>query len=180
MNVTATTSGIILPITHLDFSAQMDDQSIFVGWKVESTTQLVGFNVESSTDGKAWKTTAYLPAVPDQENYSFRDADLNFSVRYYRIAIMEASGETEYTNVAVVRKPSVAVILQIVSNGGDRIVNFPNATPEGLQLYDLNGRLLKKIDLSRTSYNIGSVPSGIYILRFKVATEENVRKVFLP
>jgi hypothetical protein len=180
MNVTATTSGIILPITHLDFSAQMDDQSILVGWKVESTTQLVGFNVESSTDGKNWKTTAYLPAVADQENYSFRDADLNFSVRYYRIAIMEASGETEYTNVAVVRKPSVAVILQIVSNGGDRIVNFSNATPEGLQLYDLNGRLLKRIDLSQTSYNIGSVPSGIYILRFKVATEENVRKVFLP
>jgi len=180
MNVTATTLGVILPITHLDFSAQLDDQSILVGWKVTSTTQLVGFNVESSTDGKTWKTTAYLPAVADQESYSFRDADLNFSVRYYRIAIVEASGETEYTNVSVVRKPSVAVILQIVSNGGDRIVNFPNATPEGLQLYDLNGRLLKKIDLSQTSYNIGSVPSGIYILRFKVATEENVRKVFLP
>jgi len=111
---------------------------------------------------------------------SFKDADLNFAIRYYRIVITEASGQTDYTNIVSVRRPTAAVALQIVSSGGDRIVNFPNATPEGIQLYDLNGRLLRKMDLSQSSYNIGSVPPGIYILRFKVASEENVRKVFLP
>ena len=179
-NVTATTTGIILPITQLDFSAQLDDQFVLVSWKVASTTPLVGFNIESSTDGRNWKTTAYMPAVQDEEAYSFKDADLNFAIRYYRIVITEASGQTDYTNVVSVRRPTAAVTLQIVSSGGDRIVNFPNATPEGIQLYDLNGRLLRKMDLSQSSYNIGSIPPGIYILRFKVASEENVRKVFLP
>ena len=179
-NVTATTAGIILPITQLDFSAQLDDQFVLVSWKVASTTPLVGFNIESSIDGRNWKTTAYMPAVQDEEAYSFKDADLNFAIRYYRIVITEASGQTDYTNIVSVRRPTAAVALQIVSSGGDRIVNFPNATPEGIQLYDLNGRLLRKMDLSQSSYNIGAIPPGIYILRFKVASEENVRKVFLP
>jgi hypothetical protein len=181
LNVTATTSGIILPITHLDFSAQLNDQFVLVSWKVASTTPLVGFNIETSTDGRNWKTTAYMPAVQDEEAYSFKDPDLNFTIRYYRVVITDASGQTDYTSIVSVRRPTAAVVLQIVSSGGDRIINFTNATPDdGIQLYDFNGRLLKKMDLSQSSYNIGSVPSGIYILRFKVATEENVRKIFLP
>lgn len=178
--VTATTSGVALPITQLSFSAQLNNQFVHVGWNVESTTPLMGFNIETSTDARNWKTTAYLPAVQDQGAYSFDDADLNFSVRYYRIAIMEVSGKTDYTNIVVVRKNSGAVVFQIMSSGGNRIINFQNATPDGIQLYDLNGRLLKKIDLSQSTYNIGAVSRGIYILRFKVATDENVQKIFFP
>lgn len=179
-DVTATASGVILPITQLDFSAQLNDQFVLVNWQVTSTSQLAGFNIESSSDGRNWKTTAYVPAIPDEASYSFQDADLNFSVRYYRVAILEASGITDYTKVVTVRKATASIALQIVSSGDNRTVNFPNATVDGIQLYDMNGRLLKNIDLSQSSYNIGNVSPGIYILRFKVASEENVRKVFLP
>ena len=179
-DITATTAGVALPIVYSDFFAQLNDQFILVGWTAESTTQLQGFTVESSTDGRNWKNTAYVPAVRDERTYTFKDDDLNFSIRYYRIAMTDISGETDYTKVAIVSKPAAAISLQIQSNGSDRVINFINATPDGIQLYDLNGRLLKKIDSSQPSYNIGNVPTGIYILRFKAATEQIVRKVFLP
>jgi len=179
-DITATTSGVILPLTHSDFFARLNNQFILVGWTAESTTPLLGFNIQSSTDGTNWKNTAYIPAVQGESVYNFKDADLNFSIRYYRIAILEVSGKIDYTNVSIVRKPSAAFTLQIMSSGSDRVINFLNATPDDIQLYDLNGRLLKKMNIPRTSYNIGTVSPGMYILRFKVATEQNAQKVFLP
>ena len=179
-NVTATTSGVILPITYSDFSAELNDQFVLISWSAESTTPLEGFTVESSADGRNWQSTAVIPAVREERAYSFKDADLNFSIRYYRIAIADISGKSIYTNVAIVRKPAAAISLQVISSGSDRVVNFPNATPDGIQLYDLNGRMLKNIEVPRSSYNLGPVATGIYILRFKVATEQNARKIFLP
>lgn len=178
--VSATMQGVILPITYSEFSAQLNDQAVLINWKVEATTSINSFRIESSTDGKTWTQTAYVPAATDQTAYTYQDNDLNFVLRYYRIAVNEASGVTDYTNVITVRNDGANVLLQVVSSGTDRVVNFRNVTPDGISLFDFSGRLLKQMNVSQSSYNLGSLPSGVYILRYRLATQEAVRKVFMP
>jgi len=150
-NVTATTSGVILPLTYSGFSAELKDQFVLISRTAESITPLEGFTVESSADGRNWQNTAVIPADRDQSAYTFRDADLNFSIRYYRIAIADMTGKSIYANVAIVRKATADISLQIISSGSDRVVNFPNATPDGVRLlrFTIQGPSMLPPDSSR-------------------------------
>ena len=177
-NISATTLGVVLPITYSNLSAQLNSQFILVSWEAASTTALAGFNVESSADGRTWKKAGYVPAVQGESSYGFKDTDLNFSIRYYRIALMDITGETAYTKVIAVRNPAAPFTLRIAFNSSNGTINFLNATPDGIQLYDVSGRLLKKIDAAQSSYTVGDIPAGSYILYFKVGAEKYVRKLF--
>jgi len=176
-NVSATTLGIVLPITYSNLSAQLNGQYILVSWEAESTNALAGFNVESSADGRTWKRTGYVPAIQGESSYSFKDTDLDFAIRYYRIALMDITGETDYTKVVAVNNPGVAFNLRVSFNGSDGTINFLNAMPDGIRLYDISGRMLRKIDAARSTYTIGDIPAGPYILSFKVGTAKYVRKL---
>ena len=176
-NISATTLGIVLPIIYSNLVAQLNGQFILVSWEAQSTTVLAGFNVESSADGRTWKKTGYVPAVQGESAYSFKDADLDFSIRYYRIALIDITGETAYTKVTAVHNPAVPFNLRIAFNGSEGVINFLNATPDGIQLYDVSGRLVKKLDVARSTYIIGNIPAGSYILSFKVGASKYVRKL---
>lgn len=178
-SVTTTTANFILPITYSNLSARLDGQFVLINWKAASNTTLEGFNIQSSIDGRTWTNVGHIPAVQNRTEYSFKDRDLNFATRYYRIGMIEATGEITYTNIANVRKPLTPFSLQALLNSGGRVINFINGTPDGIELFDLHGRLLKQSNVAQTSYNIGTIPTGIYILRFKVGTELHVRKLFL-
>ena len=178
--VSAVMGGIILPLTYSEFSAQLNDQSVLVSWKAEATTPINGFRIETSTDGKTWSQTAYVQSITGQSAYTFQDNDINFVLRYYRIVVIESSGELDYTNVIAVHNIATNVNMQVISSGTNRVINFRNVTPDGLSLFDFSGRLLKQINTSQKSYNVGSLPSGVYLVRYRLATEEAVRKVFMP
>jgi hypothetical protein len=177
--LTATTLGVVLPITFYSISARLDGQHVLIDWEAEANTSLSGFYVESSTDSRTWTTAGYVSAVQHSRRYNFKDGDINFTTRYYRIGMIEANGAITYTRIAQVRKPGSPFSLQISSTGGGKVINFINGTPDGIELFDLNGRLLKQANVAQASYDLGMLSPGIYILRFRVGSEFQVRKLFL-
>lgn len=179
-NVTATTVGVVLPVVYSNFKAQLNDRYVLINWNATSNDDLTGFNLESSIDGRSWKKAAYIPAIQNEETYSYNDMDLDFSIRYYRVAIIEASGNITYTKTVLVRKANADFTLQTLSSGTNRLIKFLNATPDGLQLFDMNGRLLKKFALTQSSYTLGNIPAGAYLVRFKIGSEFFTRKVLMP
>ncbi|HJU45215.1 MAG TPA: hypothetical protein VJ647_00465, partial [Chitinophagaceae bacterium] len=84
-NVTATTLGSTLPINFTDFSAQLKNQTVIVKWETDLSTTIEGFYVQSSSNGSNWKDVGYIDAQSGMEKYSYNDADIDFTVRYYRV-----------------------------------------------------------------------------------------------
>jgi hypothetical protein len=177
--LTATTLGVVLPITFHNISARLDGQHVLIDWEAETNTSLSGFYIESTTDGRTWTTEGHVAAVQHTRKYNFKDADLNFTTRYYRVGMVESNGAITYTRIVQVRKPSNPFSLQIVLTGGGKVINFINGTPDGIELFDMNGRLLKQANVAQVSYDLGVLTPGIYILRFRVGSEFQVRKLFL-
>jgi hypothetical protein len=178
-NVTATQLGSVLPIKYNSFSAQLKDQFVAVNWETEFSESISGFYIQASANGTTWTDAGYVAAQNNKTAYDFKDTDLDFAVRYYRIMGEETTGEKTYTGIAIVRKKAENITVGITGTTGARKIRFINNTPESLDIYDLKGQLLKRMNVSQKEYLANGIPAGVYILRFSLAGEQFTKQVVL-
>lgn len=176
---TATTLGNTLPINFTGFSAQLKGQAVAVNWQTDLTTSIEGFYVQSSSNGSTWADVGYVAAQSGREKYSYNDANIDFTVRYYRVMGVEPSGEKTYTKIALVKQSAENIKLTVMGSIGARTIRFINDTPDGIQLYDLKGQLIKRVNTSQRDYPVIGVPAGVYIVKFTLAGEQFTKRVVL-
>lgn len=177
--VTATMLGNTLPIKFTDFSAQLKNQAVVVKWETDLSTSITGFYVQASANGSTWNDVAYVAAQSNQAKYTYNDADLDFTVRYYRVLGVEPSGEKTYTKTTLVKQAVENIKLTVIGSAGARAIRFINDAPDGIQLYDLKGQLIKRVNAAQKDYPVNGVPEGIYIVKFSIAGEQFAKRVIL-
>ncbi len=173
-----TKKGSVLPVQFKNIEASVKQNAIEVKWNVESEYDIQSYIVEKSIDGRTFAPIGTVIAT-NSRSYTFNDASvLSDKIFYYRIKIVDISGNIKYSNIVFVKK-----------NTGNDIVIFPNPVLDLLnigglkanttiKLFNAAGQIVveKNTTASSLSMDVSSIKPGIYTLQFFNNTNEQVSK----
>ncbi len=182
--VSTVTGAPVLPITLQSFSAQNDEESIVLNWRVSAELNNDYMVVEKSLDGGNFYEIGRVEGrgtATSPFEYTWVDRDPHTGPNYYRLRQVDTDGKQQLSKVILANK-----------EGYIRLFVYPNPTTDylqvrtteevinsGLHLMDMSGR---KILLQWTGGNgmyetilPSHIPAGLYILTD--AKGENKTKV---
>jgi hypothetical protein len=168
----ATASGpvIILPLSLISFTGNWDRNSVELQWVVDQNGESVNFNVESCSDGSSWKQ---IGQVNGQDNngvdaYSLQDANPSSNMMYYRIKLLEASGQYSYSYIVKLQKADAGNDVRLLVNGNGVTVYFTGAQPTGIRLINTLGQILYSDKISLRQYDLNGLFPGAYFLQYEL------------
>lgn len=140
-----------LPITLLNFEAQSGTGGIILTWQTTYEQHMKQFDVEFSEDNIDFALAGVVPAqnILNGGNYRFNHTVFNKDRVYYRLKMVDANGNAEYSRVITLELTGAAknyIFPTIATNG--TVSLYLNESFENVQIIDMSGRLLKKQLLS--------------------------------
>ena len=160
-----------LPVKWGDVKAFRKFKTQQVEWITEEEANVSHFVVERSLNGRDWLTVlAHRNATNGslQQAYTFIDIDYIPSVVYYRVKEVDKDGKFNYS----------AVFLLEADPGFNRIIAYPSPADKLLYignieksklgpilLYTMNGEKIREWNQPQVSYDVSTVPPGIYLLK---------------
>lgn len=170
----------VLPIELIQFNVQLKDDFAALYWKAKQESNLVGYTIERSTDGKTFKAIGTMTAkgaLANEEQYFFRDNEPVYGKVYYRLRLSAVGGGTKFSNVLAVQPGQVKLfdVNSLVNPFASQIafqVTVPEKELLDVQLFDATGRFItnKKLAVNKGSNAVVvDVPSylqvGSYLVR---------------
>ena len=177
-------AGGALPVTLIDFTAELKNKSVLLQWQTASEHNLSGFIIERSADGNNFSPIGNVAAKGNSNikiNYSTPDQQPLQGNNFYRLKIMDADGKFTYSKIVVVNINDQLFTLNIFPNPASAIL-FVTASGENekaiFRIVDVSGRKLheEKVILNRNSsftIDINTLPKGTYILQLN--TKEKIQ-----
>jgi hypothetical protein len=176
---------VLLPVDFLQFSAVQHSDAVNLTWKIVTTDQIDHFDVERSEDGTSFSAVGTVSKtvplnVPVSFNYQDNDLNVNSSVVYYRIKVVNKDGQFKYSNVLVVRLSSLATDkIRIMPNPASTAVNISlYSALKGeveIKLVDMTGKLvLRRIEKIEAGNNtitlnqLNQLSDGIYSILLRI------------
>lgn len=169
-----------LPVTILDFTAELKNESVIVKWYATYETSFKEFEIERSTDGVSFYKIAAIQGR-NLATYSFTDENLpSASVVYYRLKMIDIDGKYNYSKVASIRLNnnfSNAVVAPNPVTSGELKIKLKNELTgnSNLQIFDFTGRIIKSDVINKKStiitQNISKLPAGRYFVKITNDTE---------
>jgi uncharacterized delta-60 repeat protein len=172
--------AVALPLVLSSFYAQKQTNKVVLQWQTSSEEGVKQFVIERSTDGKTYKAIGQVAASGNSsltKHYSFADQSPYMSTsNYYRLNMQDIDGAIKYSKTLIIKfdgqlTTSMAVFPNPTSNLLQvQLPDGMNGTV-GLQVFDLNGRLVKFTNLAsdgsalNTTVDVSTLVSGIYILK---------------
>jgi hypothetical protein len=184
-----------LPVTFLSFTAQPAKDNVTLDWVVESQTA-TGYVVERSYDGNNFDAIGTVSAQTGSDaasnSYTYNDNNASSSTGtlYYRIQEEDATGQSFYSTVVIVKISSAAANTGVYPNPARASFTLTfNASTAGamsLRLFDLEGRqVLSQPFQASTGTNavtvngLGTLPEGMYILQWFDGLKPYTSKVMI-
>ncbi len=162
-------TNIALPLELIDFKGFMNDRKSILIWQIENATHIKGFDIEKSTLGNRFTKIGFVPFT-EQKQYNFSENESEGG--YYRLKILENSGQFTYSNV-----------IFIENHVTNQLTIFPNPTADKLFIRsdDLQkatlftimnhlGQIILKGDALPESIDLQSFTKGIYWLKVNQQT----------
>ena len=165
----------VLPVTLLDFSAQLQHTSVQLSWSTASEQNSKNFEIEKSTNGSSFYKIGTLNAAGQSStrtDYSYRDEKLG-AVNYYRLKMTDADNTSKFSQVVVVKTSNTKQNVWTLNNPFSNYIDLrfaKNTQQVRMQLINMSGRVIEeKIVASPTGqirWNIQhNLPNGAYLLR---------------
>lgn len=178
-----------LPLKLLTFTANKNSaDKVDLAWTTMEEINTSHFDIERSTDGRQWQKIGRKTAINRQAytaSYAFTDATPFAGANYYRLRMQDLDDHFEYSPVRMVMigKSAVATVYPTLAASGQQLfVTGVTIASTAIELYDSKGSLLQKVKLSGTSFNLPTLPAGVYQIRIlNTATGEQagVQKIVI-
>jgi Secretion system C-terminal sorting domain len=181
-----------LPATGLNLNAALNGNDVLLKWRTLSESNTDHFEIERSTDGINFSqlgTKAAAGSSVTERNYDFADPNMNGSIYYYRIKLVDFDGKLSYSNVVVVRKTGGIRRITTFPNPAVSQINVEFSNAKGnykVSLYDQAGQEVhtQRVTIGYTvqyvTINRKSLAAGSYVLRVtKDNNETFVEKVLV-
>ncbi len=180
--------GFILPITLLDFEAELVQQRVNLLWTTGSETDNDFFEVERSGDGDAFESLANIPSLGNSntaQEYHFIDYHPLRGISYYRLKQTDKNGQFSYSPMVRVDNSATAGQMQLFPNpaSGDEniMLEIRSEEPVIIDIYDTNGKLIytrhfsaaSRIRLDRQFH------SGLFLVNARTDKQVLYRKTLL-
>ncbi|MCB9282991.1 MAG: T9SS type A sorting domain-containing protein [Lewinellaceae bacterium] len=174
-----------LPVTWLDFRAEVTGEDVLLTWSTASESSNKGFEIQRSTNGRDWERIGFVPGIgstSEVQNYDYTDSSpftLHSSLIYYRLAQRDFNGATDYSPIRVVQIQSAGGI-RVFPNPANELVTVAFSEPTDVrstvQLFDQNGRMVGEYSVPpgtvEYQVRVAQLASGTYLLKVKVGTKE--------
>ena len=164
-----------LPLRLISFSGTQEATANKLTWETADEVNTKSFELESSKDGRNFLKVATIDAVSTGDNsYGYTDYRSYKGITYYRLKMIDIDGSFTYSR-----------IISLSRDGKGSINLFPNPAADWLNLsldnnlinseaslYNTSGRLLQTIKITSGDQpvNVKTLPTGIYIIKFKDGT----------
>lgn len=178
-NITST-----LPVKIKSFSVVKEKQYSRISWATETEINSKEFVIERSVDGQTFSPIGKIAARGNNSNYEWVDNSPLSGNNFYRIKMIDIDLRFEYSKTgklffgkgiyfSVSPNPAKSIVTVYVENVSK------NST---LQLTDLNGRLVKQINLSagpsqNISFSVADQAKGVYVLKLIGSGEVRTSKL---
>lgn len=171
--VTATTFGVILPITLVDFTARAEANRVRLDWEMNITDKNTFCEVQHSVDGKHFRKLEKVSLMTGNHKYSLYDNQPLHGVNLYRLRWEDETGLEKFSSVRSVlfgnnqqqeltlyplpAKDLLNIIIQDNLRNGSYIL-----------LSGIDGKILMRKELSAKtmSLDLHSYPAAMYILTY--------------
>lgn len=166
------TSVVLLPISLLDFEAELINREVHLWWQTASEQNSDLFQVERSVDGISWESVVSKQAANYSttiQNYEAIDSYPLPGISYYRLREIDFEGNYTLSDVVAVNLKLGAI--QVYPNPAHDIINIRGTNLESFRIIDLTGKELKnQIKLLNESSNLISIdlqelPNGYYLIQ---------------
>jgi len=185
-------AGLAVPVTMLDFTGRLRNNSVALEWRTASEQNSKGFEIERSYDGSNFTKVGYVEAAGNSNHirsYAFPDKEIAQEANYYRLKQIDLDNRFEYSKVVVVRNATVNKYpFRILSNPVQNTLDIQFGNPPNgrvsVVLLDVSGKTLLnwqsdgqaqsriRIDISRLN-----LAKGVYFVKAKTATREFTEKI---
>jgi hypothetical protein len=156
--ITATTFGVILPVTLVDFTARAEANKVRLDWEMNATDKITFCEVQHAADGKHFRKLEQLSIIAGNHKYNLYDTQPLPGINFYRLRWKDETGAEKFSSI--------------------RSVLFSNSRQQELTLYPLPVKDLLHIDLSDNrgngSYVSLSAIDGKVIMRKDFSTKKMI------
>lgn len=165
-----------LPVSLLNFSARQAEEQVMLEWQTASETNNMGFEIQQSADGAAWKAIHFIPGkntTSALSSYTYAADHIVSGGSYFRLKQLDNNGDYSYSRIVYlnVKDTDNITVFQNTSTHQLEVIGVPD--PE-LSLFDVNGIQLKHLSHAQTM-NIEDLPNGFYLLA--INQQSNTPKV---
>jgi hypothetical protein len=167
---TASGPSISLAISLVYFTGNWIQPQPLLNWVVAQTGETLTFNIESSVDGNNWNTIGTLNGqdINGLDNYQFSDANPPAQKMYYRIELIQPSGQISYSNIVYLQKGGNGNSVILVAGDNMLTVRFSGTMPGGIRLISTAGQVLRTDMTSRQEYQLYGLSAGVYFLQYEL------------
>jgi hypothetical protein len=171
-------SKSISPLTDVSqLSVIRKDGKALIQWTAPESANIAMFELESSKDGKTFKTIAYILTAETIKNYSYRDK-ISDNNTYYRLKQIDHVGQASYTTVQVLKSTNQTQDVKIAAtNNGKVYIEFNQKLNKNfvVTLSTLNGETIAQYDYQQaTKKVIFNAPDHIKTFIVTVTTPTNL------
>lgn len=179
----ASASGTIipLPLSLISFAGAWNGNAVGLEWLVAQADETVNFDVESSADGSSWKQIGEVPGLQGNGlfTYNFQDIAPASNTMYYRIKLIQQSGQFSYSYIVQVHKGDNGNNIRMIVYNNTLSVYFAGDQPAAIRLVNTLGMVLRVDQTSRREYDLNGLFPGVYFLQYEINGRWNVREFLI-
>jgi hypothetical protein len=163
-------------------ATKINSSQALLQWNILSGTKTDKFIIEKSSDSIVFVDIDSVNASNTTDNYQFTDS-LSKGINYYRLKIIDSSGNFQYSLIRAVAKDETVTVIQIYPNPVTSHILYVK-TPvncRSIQLCDLLGRIVVTENTSGVDNTLllPNIATGIYFVTVQTDNQKLVKKVFV-
>ena len=185
---TPTALGGTLPVLFSKFDAKCTNTGTLISWATAQEANSSKFEIERSSNGTTWTNIGSVAASgTSSSNRNYQQIDLIGGAAFYRIKQIDKDGQFIYTDVArtncQVKNISSVIYPVPAFDVLNVVIKSDRSVRTQLLVYDMQGKLVKKVDASILNgnntfkINLIGLASGDYMIRTNDASIE-LNKIF--
>ncbi|WP_165758846.1 cadherin-like beta sandwich domain-containing protein [Niastella yeongjuensis] len=177
-----------LPVTFLSFTGKLVNEKVKLDWTTAQETNSKEFIVERSTDGRTFNAIGKVAAAGNSNHatsYSYTDAQPVNGMNYYRLQQVDLDGKSILSAVVKVRTDRTGGFYVGPNPAHSSVTIYRQGSNEAVrvELMDVNGKTLQQLNMAAATYtatfNVSSLPRGIYLMKFTSSTGIQTEKIMV-
>jgi hypothetical protein len=158
-------------LTLLSFQAQQVKRGeVLLDWRVKDEVNMKQYDVERSVDGKNFTAIGTVSNL-GKETYSLIDPRPVIGINYYRLAMVESNGLTNYSRIAAINvNDGKALHASPNPVTGDLTVEVKGAigAQAVIDIIDYTGKRVCTLSIptGKVTVDMSSLPSGVYVVQY--------------
>jgi hypothetical protein len=171
-----------LPIYLITFSGKASGLHNVLNWSTSQEVNSKQIEIERSVNGADFSSVGIVSArgnSSSRSDYTYTDMNVKAVNQYYRLKLVDVDGKSTYSNIIVIKRDNqLMTVNRIMPNPFRDKVEIEllaeNNNETVLSLYDMNGKLVKTLQVKTTKginrlllNDLGGLGSGTYILHIK-------------